>query len=115
MQHVVAAGDAHGAGGLVAQFGKRVEFGLDLVEAVADRLHESLSSRCRCDAACGACEQADLQAFFQAADRLAERRLRNAQCAGRFGEAAFAGHRHKGQEVVEIASWHVGLREACTD
>ena len=85
VQHMIAAGDAHGAGRLVAQFRQRLELGLDLVEAVADGLHQPLAGRGRRDAARGARQQPDLQPLLQPADGLAERRLRDAQRARRPG------------------------------
>ncbi|KDB64672.1 hypothetical protein AZ16_2350 [Bordetella bronchiseptica B18-5 (C3)] len=108
-QDVVAAGDAHRPGRLVTQLRQLVQFRLDFVEPVADRIQQALACRRRRHAACGARQQPDPQTRLEAADRLAQCRLRHAQQCRRAREAALARDGDEVQKVVEIASGHALL------
>jgi hypothetical protein len=57
---VIAAGDPHRSGRLVAQRRQRIQLRLDLLEAMPDRLQKALACRRHRHAARGAREQPDL-------------------------------------------------------
>jgi len=89
VQQVVTASDAHDARRLVAQRRQFIQLCLDLIETMANGLEQALSRRRRRNAARRTRKQADLKASLQAADGLAECRLRDTQQRGGTSEAAF--------------------------
>ena len=94
------------AGGLLAQFAQRRQFGVDLVEAGADGAEQTLARLGGRDAARGAGEQPKPETRLQLADRVAQRGLRNAELRRRPGEAALPRHGEEREDVVESASGH---------
>ena len=82
------------------------DLGLDFLDAGPDGSEETFARLGRRDAARGARQEADAEAGLEAADCLAERRLRHAELRGGAGEAAFARHREEGDEIVEVLGRH---------
>ena len=91
---------------LVAQFAQRREFGVDLVEPRAERAQQPLAGLGRGDTARRARQQPQAQPRLQCADRLAQRRLRDAELRRGPREAALPRDREERDEIVEVVSRH---------
>ena len=63
----------------------------------------------RRDAACRAGEKPHVQAGFELADGLAQRRLRHAEFGRRLGEASLPPHGRKGHQIVETVAAHLSV------
>ena len=105
-RRMLARTDADGAGGLLAQRAQRREFGIDFLKAGPDRTHEPFARLGRRDAARGAGQQPKSEPLFQAADGVAQRRLRHAELGCRFGEAAVLRDGQESQQIVDVFARH---------
>ncbi|GAB9170963.1 hypothetical protein BDS110ZK17_58360 [Bradyrhizobium diazoefficiens] len=103
---MLAGGDPDGAGRRLAQRGQRRQLRVDLRKARSDIAQQALAGFRRCDAAGGAGEQPQAEPLLQRAHGVAERGLRHAELGGRAGEAALAGDREEGEEVVDVGAGH---------
>ncbi len=106
-----AGGDADVAGGPIAHFTQRVQLAFNLRKARADAVEQPFTGLGGGDAAGGAGEQAQRQAFFQPANSVAERRLGNPKLRRRFGEAALPGHHQESDQIVKVFFQHIGTEE----
>ncbi|MNR22945.1 hypothetical protein D3C85_1399320 [compost metagenome] len=100
-------GDSNSAGRLVAQLRDRGQLCLDLLEAGGDVLHQSLSGFRRGDAARGPREQPDTHPGLKRTDRVAQRRLGNAELRRRACEASLMRNGNESQQVVVAVSLHL--------
>ena len=67
---------------------------------------QALARLGRRDAAGGAGQQPQAEPFLEAADGVAERRLRDAELRRRPGEAALPRDREEGEKIVEVFARH---------
>ena len=88
--------------GFVAQLAERGQLRLDLFQARPGGAQQPLARLRRRDAARGAGQQPQPKPLFQAADGLAQRRLRHAELGRGPGEAALPRHGEEGHDVVEV-------------
>ena len=83
------------------------ELGLDLVEARAERVQETLAGCGRRDAARGAGQKPDAEPGLEFAHGVAQRRLRHAEPGRGFGEALLPRHGEEGHKVIQMAALHL--------
>ena len=104
---IVCGRDPNGAGGLLPKFAQSLEPGLDLLEPRADGVKQAFARLRWRDAACGAGQQPKAEPFLEAANGVAERRLRHAQLRCGPRETAFVPDGQEGQQVIQIAALHL--------
>ena len=103
---MLAGGDADGSGRPVAELAQRSELRLDLVEARPDRPQQALAGLGGRDAAGGPRQQPQPEPLLQAADGMAQRRLRHPELRRRPGEAPLARDGEEGEEVADGLARH---------
>ena len=82
------------------------KLGVDLLEPRAEGPQQALARLGGRHAARGAGQQPQPEPCLQAADGLAQRRLRHAELRGGPGEAPLPRDREEGEEVVEVRPRH---------
>jgi hypothetical protein len=83
------------------------KLGVDLLEPGAHGVKQAFACFRRRDAARGAGQKANAQPGFECANRVAERRLRNAELRCGFRETALSSHGGKGREVIQNPALHL--------
>jgi len=112
---IVCGRDPNGAGGLLPKFVQRGKLGLDLLKPRADGAKQAVARLGWGDAACGAGQQPKAEPFLEAANGVAERRLRHAQL--RCGPRRFIGVRHIAIPALRSTklSWAPGVTSGLED
>lgn len=103
---VVAAGDADGAAGFVPYLTEGRQRRLHLVDVQSRRGQEALAGLGRRDAAGRPAEQSQPEALLEAAERVAQGRLRYAHPSGRFREAPLPRHGEERENIAQIIAPH---------
>jgi hypothetical protein len=104
---IVCGRDPNGAGRLLPKFAQRGKLGLDLLKPRADGVKQAFARLRRGDAACGPGQQANAEPFLEAANGVAERRLRHAELRCGPRETALLRDGQEGQQVIQIAALHL--------
>src|SRR5208337_1890342 len=103
---VVTGRDPEGPGGPIPQLVERHDRGLDFRDMRPDRLEQPFARLGRRDAARGSGKKPEAESGLEAADRLAQRRLRHAELRSGAGEIPLAGDREKRSQIVQVLSGH---------
>ena len=94
-----------------AGFSPKLAYGgdlrLDLVEAWANAVKQTLARFRRRDAPRGAAKEPNPEPLFEFSDRMAQRRLGDAQLGGGFREAALSRDGDEGLKVVQTTALHL--------
>src|SRR6059058_372506 len=82
---------------------------VDLIESRAHGTEQAFAHLGRRNAPCGAGQQPKPEPLFESPDRVAERRLRNAELRCGPGEAPLLRYSEEGKEVIDVAA---GIHES---
>jgi hypothetical protein len=99
--------DPNGAGGLCTKLTNGRDFRLDLFEAWANVLKQTLTCFRWRDAPRRATEEPKPEPLFEFSDRMAQRRLGDAQLRGGLRETALSRDADKGLKVVQATALHL--------
>src|SRR6516164_3050510 len=101
--------NANGAGGLVAKVAQCCKLGLDLLKSRAKALHQSLARLRRRHPSCCAGKEPYAEPRLKLPHGVAQRRLRDAEFGGGFGEALLARHGEEREKVIQMSALHSWL------
>jgi hypothetical protein len=104
---IVCGRDPNGSGGLLSKFAQSLEPGLNLLKPRADGVKQAFARLRWGDAACSAGQQPKAEPFFEVANGVAERRLRDPELRCGPRETALLPDGQKGQQVIQISAVHL--------
>ena len=103
---VFARIDANGACGLLPQLTQHGQLGVDHAKGGTEGVQQAFAGLGRCDTAGGAGQKAQAELLLKPADRMAQRRLRDAQLRCGSCKTALLRDGQEGQKIIQIAAIH---------